>query len=314
MTVCTVENDLVLLENQIPFFVLEKLFPLTVGQILDRHDKDWSLTDYVWGCYEKKLRPVGDSTNAKLLWVFGDKRRNSTRATNEGVRSAEFYHILHNLHDRFLPREQEKPGEVKHMPSASELYFAGVKFAPDATGNNLFKFKFSETKGLFWMCRRGRFVIPPLEIYDDTELYLRNLIAFEQCCPGVPQNVTSYAFVMDLLVNSDEDVQVLENAKVMRNYLGAKKDATNLFNELCKETAIGEFVFAEACIKATRYSKSFWPKHVIHLRRTYFASPWTFIAFCVGFTAFVISLVEFVRSFLKKENGRCICEGTKRWG
>ncbi|KAI8556124.1 hypothetical protein RHMOL_Rhmol05G0227700 [Rhododendron molle] len=132
----------------------------------------------------------------------------STRATKEEVPSAEYYHILHNLHDRCLPLDQqEEPGEVKHMPSASELYFAGVKFAPDAPGNNLFKFKFSEAKGLFWMCRRARFVIPPLAIYDDTELYLRNLIAFEQCCPGVPQNVTSYAFVMGLLVNSNQDVQ-----------------------------------------------------------------------------------------------------------
>ncbi|KAI8556945.1 hypothetical protein RHMOL_Rhmol05G0296500 [Rhododendron molle] len=307
MTVYTVENDLVLLENQIPFFVLEKLFQLTVGRIPDRSDNNWSLTNYVWGCYEKKVSPVGDSTNARTwcspseycVLCFGDKQENSARAKKK-VLLTEYYHILHYIHDRCLPREQEEPGEVILMPSASELHFAGVEFVPDG-GDNLFKFKFSKYKGLFGRCRRARLVIPPLVINDDTELYLRNLIAFEQYCPGISENITSYAFVMDMLVNSDKDIQVLEKAKVMRNYLGASRDATNLFNRLCKETALGEFVFAETCNRANDYSKSFWPQHMAHLRRTYFASPWTFIAFCVGFMAFVISLVEFVRSFLKKE-------------
>ncbi|KAI8556943.1 hypothetical protein RHMOL_Rhmol05G0296300 [Rhododendron molle] len=306
MTVYTVENDLVLLENQIPFFVLEKLFQLTVGRIPDRPDNNWSLSNYVWGCYEKKVSPLGDSTNEKT-WCspreycvpcFGNKRENSARAKKK-VRT-EYYHILHNIHDRCLPPEQEEPGEVILMPSASELHFAGVEFVPD-TGDNLFKFKFSEYKGLFGNCRRACFVIPPLVINDDTELYLRNLIAFEQYCPGISENITSYAFVMDMLVNSDTDVQVLEKAKVMRNYLGASRDATNLFNRLCKETALGEFVFAETCTRANDYSKRFWPKHMTHLSRTYFASPWMFIAFCVGFLAFVISLVEFAHSFLKKK-------------
>ncbi|XP_058217029.1 UPF0481 protein At3g47200-like [Rhododendron vialii] len=306
MTIWTLENDLVLLENQIPFFVLEKLFQLTVGRIQDRVDKNWSLTDYVWQCYGKKMRRVGNSTNAKtsclprdcVLRVYGNEQ-DDPKTEKEKDPSAGYYHILHNLHDRYVPRDHQTVQEdIAEMPSASELYFAGVKFVPGPdAGDSQFKFKFTEPKGLWWWCCRARFVIPPLQLNDDTELYLRNLIAFEQYCPGVSQGVTSYAFVMDMLVNSDKDVEGLEKVKVIRNCLGARKDATDLFNQLCKETALGdrEFVFAETCIEATRYSKRFWPKNMLQLRRTYFASPWTFIAFIVGFMAFVISSVEFVR-------------------
>ncbi|KAE9447603.1 hypothetical protein C3L33_20497, partial [Rhododendron williamsianum] len=291
---------------------------LIVGQIPDRLDKNWLLTDYVWGCYGKKTSPAGDSTNTKtrcspsdcVLWVFGNKLVNSSTKEEEEEgggeedRRANYYHILHKVHDGFLPLVQAKQkasvsDEEVVMPSASELYFAGVKFVPDASGYNLFKFKFTEPKGLFWRCRRAFFVMPPLMICDETEVYLRNLIAFEQCCPGVSQYVTSYALVMDMLVNSDRDVQVLEKAGVLFNYLGAREDVTDLFNKLCKEIAFGESFFADACIKATQYSKRFWPKNMLHLRRTYFSSPWTFIAFCVGFIVFVMSFVEFVRSFLK---------------
>ncbi|KAE9447476.1 hypothetical protein C3L33_20626, partial [Rhododendron williamsianum] len=81
----------------------------------------------------------------------------------------------------------------------------------------------------------ARFKIPPLAIYDSTESYLRNLIALEQCCPGVSQHVTSYADIMDMLVKSDNDIQVPEKARVLTNGLGPTGDATDLFNKLCKE-------------------------------------------------------------------------------
>ncbi|KAE9447614.1 hypothetical protein C3L33_20489, partial [Rhododendron williamsianum] len=152
------------------------------------------------------------------------------------------------------------------MPSASELVFAGVKFVPDA-GNDLFKFKFTEPKGPFWWCHMARFIIPPLAIYDETESYLRNLIAFEQCCPSIWQHVSSYVDVMDMLVNTDKDIQVLEKAGVLWNNLGATEDATDLFNKICKEIIVGEY-FDDTCIKATKYSKRLWPKNMAHLRRT----------------------------------------------
>ncbi|KAE9447683.1 hypothetical protein C3L33_20419, partial [Rhododendron williamsianum] len=173
------------------------------------------------------------------------------------------------------------------MPSASELVYGGVKFIPDPR-NDLFKF--TEPKGLFWWCRRARFEIPPLAIYNSMESYLRNLIALEQCCPGVTRHVSSYAGVMDMLVNTDKDIQVLEKAGVLRNHLGATQDATDLFNNLCKEIIFGDY-FLETCMEATKYSKRCWPKNMAYVRRTYLASPWTFIAFGVGFIAFVISLV-----------------------
>lgn len=211
-----------------------------------------------------------------------------------------YYHILHEIHDFYLPNHQTKKKEFTElMPSASQLVYAGVKFVP-GPGHDLFKVKFTEPEGLFWWCHRACFEIPSLRIYDLTESFLRNLIAFEQCCPGVSQYFTSYAYLMDMLVNSDKDVQVLEKAGVVRNYLGVSEDATHLFNKLWKEVALGEFFFADPCDKATKYSKRCWPKNMAHVRRTYFASPWKFIAFCLALIAFGMSIAQFVRSFIHK--------------
>ncbi|XP_058214473.1 UPF0481 protein At3g47200-like [Rhododendron vialii] len=315
LIVTKVVTDLILLENQIPFFVLEKLFQLTVEKI-PHHN--WSITDYVKNSYDGWLSPIRKSDNSSsaktwcspsecVLGVIGctaaaeEEEVVQSGKIDDRCRTAKYYHILHNLHDSYLPHDHQTKNETSRlieMPSASELVYAGVKFVPDA-GNDLFKFKFIEPKGQFWWFRRVRFVIPPLVIYDSTESLLRNLIALEQFCPGVPHHVSSYATVMDMLVNTDKDVQVLEKAGVLTNWLGATEDATDLFNKLCKEIMLGSY-FDDTRMKATEYSKRFWPKNMAHLRRTYFDSPWTFIAFGVGFIAFVISLVEFVHDFAKK--------------
>lgn len=182
------------------------------------------------------------------------------------------------------------------MPSASELAYAGVKFVP-STGDNLFKVKLTEPEGPLWWFRRAHFEIPPLGIYDPTESFLRNLIAFEQCCPGVSQDFTSYAYLMNMLVNSDKDGQELEKAGVVHNYLGCSEDATHLFNTLCKEVSLQEFYFADMCNRATNYSKRCWPRNMTHVEHKYFASPRAFIAFGLAFILFTITVVQFARSF-----------------
>ncbi|XP_058217022.1 UPF0481 protein At3g47200-like [Rhododendron vialii] len=300
-TLPDVKNDLVLLENQIPFLVLEKLFALTVGRIQDRLD-NLSLTDYVRKCYSGWMSTNWCSPRDCVLRVFGctaaEEEEEGQNGNIDDHRTAKYYHILHNLHDVYLPpHDQTKQIQLdyKEMPSASELVYAGVKFVPDA-GNDLF----TEPKGLFWWCHRARFEIPPLVIDDHTESYLRNLIALEQCCPGVSMHVSSYAFVMDLLVDNEKDIQVFEKAGVLRNCLGGPaEDAADIFNKLCKEIALGEY-FTDTRSKATKYSKRFWPKNMAHVKRTYFGSPWTFIAFCVGFIVFIMAVLQFVHDFFKK--------------
>ncbi|KAK2974714.1 hypothetical protein RJ640_007141 [Escallonia rubra] len=87
-----------------------------------------------------------------------------------------------------------------------------------------------------WFCQlsgRSRFEIPKLLISDTTETFLRNLIAFEQCCPDIERlYITSYAYLMDTLIDSKEDVHLLENAGVIENYLGSDEAAFDLFNNL----------------------------------------------------------------------------------
>ncbi|KAL7160823.1 hypothetical protein ACSBR2_041465 [Camellia fascicularis] len=181
-------------------------------------------------------------------------------------------------------------------PSASELVNAGVKLQPCTSS----EIKFHVVGTPFLWCRRARFEIPTLAIDDSTELFFRNLIAFEQCyCfPGFERRFTSYANLMDKLISIVTDVEVLEKAGVIRDFLGSREEALHLFNKLCKDVGVHPFHFEESYEQATAYTKPCLPKAIAYSRREYFATPWTTIAFAVGFIAFGITLTNFIQSFL----------------
>ncbi|KAI8556894.1 hypothetical protein RHMOL_Rhmol05G0291700 [Rhododendron molle] len=313
-TRATVQHDLLCLGNQLPYFVLQKLFELTVDKFQKQSHKR-SLSEYVLLYLGQKMSPKPDKntkTNSStsratnccvpsveecVLSICNTTEEGDPRATKK--RQAEHKHILHVVHDNYLSFEElkERGSGLPIMLCASELDFAGVKFVAQ-TGEDLSKVEFGKKPRPCGWFRRAEFEIPKLTVDDATEPFLRNLIAFEQCCPDVPNNVTSFAFLMGLLVNTEKDVQVLTKAEIIHNLLGTDQDAADLFNNLCKEVVPGEFPFAQTCREAVEYSKLCWPTNIAHVRRTYFASPWTFIAFCVGFIAFGIGVTQFILSFL----------------
>ncbi|KAL7265517.1 hypothetical protein ACSBR1_003320 [Camellia fascicularis] len=307
LTRAAIKHDLLLLENQLPFFVLEDLFNLTVATI----------SNPKVATIPKPLPSLGHY----LLSYFGNMMNPSEQGGKndwepkicEGVS-----HILHFLYNQYRhPQKQDSPktdfNNYDSMPPASELEYAGVKFEVSTkTGDRdpLFMVQFDDPQGLFWFCHRASFKIPTLRISATTETLLRNLIAFEQCYTGLDRNTdhdrldfyfTSYATLMDRLVDNKNDVEVLQKAGVIRSCLGEREKASDLFNSLCKEIVLprDNFYFAQPCNQAASYSKRCWPKSLAYLMRTYFTYPWTFIAFLVAFIAFGMSITQFIRSFLR---------------
>ncbi|KAK2980226.1 hypothetical protein RJ640_018333 [Escallonia rubra] len=147
-----------------------------------------------------------------------------------------------------------------------------------------------------WFCQlfgRSRFEIPKLGIFYTTESFLKNLIAFEQCGPDIEQrHITSYAHLMDILIVSSDDVHLLENARVIENNLGSSEDAADLFNNLCKEVALGNFFFFSQWKQVDYYCKRRWPRRLALLRRNYFGNPWSAISVVAALTLFALTVVQ----------------------
>ncbi|XP_059668921.1 uncharacterized protein LOC132314013 [Cornus florida] len=207
-----VRRDLLLLKNQIPFFVLEELFRLTVEPI------QVSSTTIRRG-------PV--SLRRCVLSLFGDTMAlKNIVGEIENLENNSPFHILH-FFTHFPPisfaevidivQHKEKP-TFKY--SATKFPSVGVMFRPRIRRESLFDFIFSTDRRCFCLWRRAHFKIPCFSINESIELLLRNFIVFEYCYPSIDNYFTSHAVTISILLDSAEDVELLEEDGVISNKLG----------------------------------------------------------------------------------------------
>ncbi|KAF3435211.1 hypothetical protein FNV43_RR22298 [Rhamnella rubrinervis] len=247
-------HDLLLLENQLPWFILETLFNL----IKPNDHKNFSLIELVLNFFRT---------------YFSMTNRYETRFRMD----IENLHILdlirHVLVSSYSDADHtstsiDKAVEDKPdlIPCVTRLLGTGVIFtkgSPDSMMNIEFE--------------NGIFVVPPLSIHETTEPLFRNLIAFEQCYHSCDNKITSYAILMDSLINTSRDVEYLSEQGIIDNWLSAE-DASHFFNRLYINTFVTDFYYAKLCKRVNSYYKTKWHRWKATLMRDYFRTPWTIIS------------------------------------
>ncbi|XP_076948570.1 UPF0481 protein At3g47200-like [Bidens hawaiensis] len=264
--------DLVLLENQIPFFVLNGVYECYISKF----EEPVPLTEFL-------LRLL------KYINLFEGRIK-------VGGGSRSYYnhdHILGYLQHCYQPKYYNPSGFPRStIHSAVELDRAGVNFKPKqdakwAMAMEIKPSKFSSTT--FWF--KPTLTMPILRINDFTELVLRNLIAYEQSYVVDPY-VTSYARAMDMLIDTHEDIARLVRSNVIVNHIGSNEEAANMINMICKEVVPEHFFYTHQWDQLDCHFKGYWPRKLVKLKRTYFNTPWSIIALFAGFILFVLAMLQ----------------------
>ncbi|CAH1433046.1 unnamed protein product [Lactuca virosa] len=192
---------------------------------------------------------------------------NSQLTTIDGTDTVEPCHILGLLQHCYRPVATMRGRFPNISYSATEIVRAGVTFKEQTEEYSPLAVKFiqpSLVPGLGTLfVRETCLKIPVLCIQDTTASFLRNLIAYEQCYPFSRHYVTSFAFLMDRLIDTKDDVSLLVKAKVLQHKLEAIEDVTNLFNNICKGVVLREFYYTEEWRQLDKYCKRFRPSILI---------------------------------------------------
>ncbi|KAJ0052161.1 hypothetical protein Pint_02974 [Pistacia integerrima] len=204
-------HDLILLENEIPWMVLERLFSLT------------------------KLSP--DESLIQLALKFFSNIFSSyppSVAPNQS-QDIEIKHILDLLrYSLLIPvssgKFEGKPTEWEPIPYATKMNETGIKFTK-AYADSILDINF----------KNGVLEIPPLSIQETTETILRNLISFEQSYPSYLPIVTSYVMFMGNLIDTEKDVEILSEHDIIDNWL-YPEDAKQFFKKLYHGAYAGHFL------------------------------------------------------------------------
>ncbi|CAL8165523.1 unnamed protein product [Prunus armeniaca] len=315
----TLRHDLTLLENQIPFFILEELYRIIIQPHIEKYPKPNSVASLALKFFQPMhQQTIKEGTNTEdckhllhllhnffrpslghIIELGGPATPSNQQTKKEGTDTEDCKRLLHLLHNFFGPslsQAASKKKKKKFKYCASDLYDIGVQFEIGSADGQLLSINFNH----------GAIKIPPLFIDDTTDSLFRNLIAFEQCHLKSSHHITSYVIVMKSLIRSKEDIKLLKKKGIIHeNFAGGKYYVD--FESILDHINLKEFWFEELCDAVNEYSKSskfhhwhkfraFWmvrlQRYMKSLYVTYFSSPWSFIAFLAAAVVFGLTVTQ----------------------
>ncbi|KAI3788306.1 hypothetical protein L2E82_01067 [Cichorium intybus] len=265
-----VQQDMFLLENQIPYRVLTEVMKF--------------VPDELWDFKIKRF--IDDNVLAT------ERRRGGTRKTSKSVPNhpipSTVNHLLELLQTRLTKEKSLGPraNDRYTFRNVNELIEVGIRFIPSKTRSiahiDFFKHGFC-----------ANLELPPITVDDATKPMLLNLVAYEMCSNDTNASwVTSYICLLDSLIDHPEDVKVLRKAGILDNRLGSDKQVALLFNELGTDLVPNSFAYSEARSAIQKHYESKRNTWASQLKHEYIKSPWAFVALLVGVVGLFLSGVQ----------------------
>ncbi|XP_040948663.1 uncharacterized protein [Gossypium hirsutum] len=125
-------------------------------------------------------------------------------------------------------KNREPDDSNEHLKSATQLHAAGVQFNVSSSKCTL-DISFIKPK----------LEIPCLHIYDDTEVIFRNVMVLEIYQYPNKTLICDYVLLMDYLINTSEDAELLVEKKIITSRLGSNQQVASLFNRLGRNIVKG---------------------------------------------------------------------------
>ncbi|OMP06683.1 hypothetical protein COLO4_07978 [Corchorus olitorius] len=294
-----IRRDLFLAHNQLPFFILKDLYELAFSGNPE-YPSFLRLTCNFFSPYYNQNESI---QHIELL---------DNRAKLEG--SKHFTDLLRTLQLPFLKencgkgkRRRCQPqfvGRIKARVMSSLLPSSKKQEESEVRGEYLYsavllreagvKFKASRSRCLLEIeFDNGELRIPCLRVDESTESFFRNLMAWEQRYYPRETHISDYIFLMEYLVKSTQDVDLLIRKSIIVNQLGSNTAVVNLFNNFCKHVTPGEKSrYANILSQLKAYSSVRHHSWIATLKLQHFSSPWKGVATIAAIVLLVLTLIQ----------------------
>ncbi|OMO76672.1 Zinc finger, RanBP2-type [Corchorus olitorius] len=275
-------RDLLILENQIPFFVLDKLFELSdidgseegTATLITMALEFFNLAFPISLDFVSKFNHLELEVPKHLLDLFLQTIRPSNPSTNSLSLFSKTYQLivstvsdlgLINYRNRRNPvlvsgkadatgskQEVSEPSTSKTaklekvhvhvLGSASELRKSGIRFMPRRSD------RFTDIR-----FKNGVLEIPPITINDLFMAILINCVGFEHFCSGsgCSQDLTAYACFMSGLITSAADVECLSSDGIISSFSDQIEKVLSFFDDLRFKISGSDITLQDCCLSKT---------------------------------------------------------------
>ena len=229
-----IRQDLILLENQVPFFILDELY------------QDFA---------------TSTGYQASFLTLACKYFFNSEEEICDEKQVKHFTDLYRYFFQPPNPPNQDPGKPIEHRHSATKLDMAGLIFQNEKgpeKNRRLLQVKIQKGNKLLeifpcfncsWLLHclpclkkipflesmQTRLVIPHFVVDNKTEDLFRNLMALEQCHYPDRAYICNYILLLDFLINSKDDVELLVEEGIIVHSLGSNKAVAEMVNKLGQE-------------------------------------------------------------------------------
>ncbi|KAL9229787.1 hypothetical protein vseg_005218 [Gypsophila vaccaria] len=286
----SIRKDMMMIENQIPLFVLDKLLALQIG-----NPENKGLIAELALIFFDPLSPTDEPLSARQKI----KLESSIHASDVQFHPSSGQIGLHCL-DLFrrsllltgsepVPRFRLRKWSPRSLDQRRTQILHCVTDLKES-GIMLKK----RTMANFWdiKFKNGVMHIPRLLVHDGTKAMFLNLVAYEQSHLDCTNDITAYVVFMDSLIKSAQDVSYLHYCGILEHWLGNDVEVADMFNHLCREVVfdINDSYLSKVTEEINSYYRCKWTGWKASLKHKYFHNPWAIISFLAA--VFLILLIS----------------------
>nr|CAD1841015.1 unnamed protein product [Ananas comosus var. bracteatus] len=285
-----VRGDLLLLENQIPLFVLEKLFELVTFTMDDEEIPSLMelLVNYL--ASRNVERPEEEMLASRV-----------SAAVSVHGEAKDFHHLLHLYYRCYVPKPQTDPrgsticGTILKWLNPTKIFASLLSYL--------------RIKIWGWQApadkKRSPNTIPSATELEEAGVTFKRkgekrkgtrVISIIPCggCKPEEAYMTSYATFMDCIIDTPADVAILHQSGILENKLASDMELAVFFNQLsdCAAMDFEKHYLAGLFRDVRKYCDSDWPKWRAKLVRDYFGNPWAILSLIAAVFVLVFTFLQ----------------------
>ncbi|KAL7099639.1 hypothetical protein ACP275_09G097600 [Erythranthe tilingii] len=156
------------------------------------------------------------------------------------------------------------------IPSVTQLSKVGVQFLP--TNEGIASISFDEKTLTFYF--------PVIKLDVNSEVVLRNLVAYEACSARGPLILTRYTELMNGIIDTDMDARFLCERGVIVNHLKSEKEVADLWNGMSKSVRLTKVPSLDKVIRdVNKYYNGRWKVKFGKFMKDYVFASWRILTF-----------------------------------
>ncbi|GLT91335.1 hypothetical protein SLE2022_092260 [Rubroshorea leprosula] len=304
-------HDLFLLENQLPFQLLEILIYSCIKGQEELKDSIAIFINKPFLSLVKEISiPIYDQGDSQTHHCQRQRQEEPVhllallrrKLIGQGVKSQEKPKEKDGLLEKLMRKWCSSGNKIRQLPTfrnVKELKAKGIRFKPKEKIDGITDIDFNHRSCM------PTLRLAPILVDDQTMPILLNLIAYEMCSDFINEcEITSYIAFLESLIDSGEDVKELRDAGVLFNGLGSDENLAEMFNKISQYLVPNPEKYKGLKDRIQYRYNLAWASDVAYFYHTHFRTPWSFLVFLSAVAGLLMTALQTYRGFNKPTGSR----------